>query len=77
MEDILKISERERIGQRIVELRKERGLSQKELAEMVGITPGNLSRIEAGKYDTKLESLARIAEPMGCQVDFVEITAPQ
>lgn len=67
------MTERERIGQRIVALRKEKGLSQKELAEMVGITPGNLSRIEAGKYDPKLESLARIAEPLGLMVDFVEL----
>ncbi|GHT53646.1 hypothetical protein FACS189451_03850 [Bacteroidia bacterium] len=42
----------EELGNRIKELRKIRNLSQKELAEQVGLTQGKISRLEAGKIGT-------------------------
>ena len=63
-----KLSERERIGRRIRQLREERGMLGKELAELVGIDPANLSRLEKGKYSVGLDILCRIAAALGKKV---------
>lgn len=65
------IRERERIGKRIAQLRKERGITQQELAERTGMQQGNIARIEAGKYSARFDTLQTIAEAMGLTVDFV------
>lgn len=66
-----KEQERQRIGQRIAQLRKERGITQQELAERTGMQQGNIARIEAGKYSARFDTLQIIAEAMGMTVDFV------
>ena len=43
---------------RLVFLRMQRGLSQKQLAEMLGISPGLLSRLERGWFTRP---------PVGCE----------
>ena len=63
--------ERERIGNRIRELRKERGLDAKELAHSIGIDPGNLSRIEQGRYSVGIDILNKIAGVLNMKLDFV------
>ena len=40
------------IHERIGDLRSSKGLSQKELSEIIGIVPSQLSRIESGKSRT-------------------------
>lgn len=65
------VQERQRIGQRIAQLRKERGITQQELAERTGMQQGNIARIEAGKYSARFDTLQTIAEAMGLTVDFV------
>ena len=66
-----KEQERQRIGQRIAQLRKERGITQQELAERTGMQQGNIARIEAGKYSARFDTLQIIAEAIGMTVDFV------
>lgn len=66
------MNERERIGKRISELRKSKGLSQAKLAELTGIAPGNIARIETGKYSTGIDLLSKIANAMGYKLDFIE-----
>lgn len=66
------MNERERIGKRISELRKSKGLSQAKLAELTGIAPGNIARIETGKYSTGIDLLSKIANVMGYKLDFIE-----
>lgn len=63
------MTERERIGRRIAELRELKGISQIELAEMTGIKQPNLSRIESGKYSTNIDLISRIAEAMNCRIE--------
>lgn len=63
--------ERQRIGARIAELRRERGMSQAQLAEAAGLRQSNVSRIEAGKYATTLDLLTTIADALGVKVDFI------
>ena len=67
-----KVQERMRIGQRIAELRHQRGMTQYELAERTGILRPHISRIEQGRYSVGLDTLAAIAEALGCTIDFVE-----
>lgn len=61
----------ERIGQRIQELRKEAGMTQKDLAEKCGMAQPNIARIEAGTYATSIDVLSRIAEALGKRIELV------
>ena len=49
------MNDRERIGKRIAQLRMEAGISQYKLAELTGLAPGNIARIETGKYSTGID----------------------
>jgi transcriptional regulator with XRE-family HTH domain len=48
------------IGSRLRELRKERGLTQAELARQIGIQQSDLSRMEKGEYRVSLDNLFKI-----------------
>lgn len=49
--------------------REHRGLSQTELAGMVGISPSYLSQLESGKRDGTAEVLATIATALNLTLD--------
>ncbi len=66
------MNERERIGKRIAELRKKRGYSQVKLGELAGVGPAHLARVELGQYSVGIDILTKIADALGCQIDFVE-----
>lgn len=68
-----KTSERQRIGRRIAELRKEQNLTQAQLAERCGIQQAHIARIETGRYSVGLDTLAQIATALGRSIDFVEV----
>lgn len=63
--------ERERIGERIKELRKEQNIDAKTLAKRIGIDAGNLSRIEQGKFSVGVDILNKIASALNMRLDFV------
>lgn len=67
------MNERERIGSRIKEIRKLRGLSTTQLAELTGLKQPNIVRIESGRYSTGLDILCKIAEALSCRLDFIKI----
>ena len=48
------------VGKRIRELRKDRGLTQAELAARVGVQQSDLCRMETGEYKVSLEALFKI-----------------
>jgi transcriptional regulator with XRE-family HTH domain len=48
------------IGSRLRQLRKERELTQAELARQIGIQQSDLSRIEKGEYRVSLDNLFKI-----------------
>ena len=62
---------------RIKELRKERKLSQEELAAAVGTTRQTITSIEVGKYTASLPLAYKIARYCGLRIedvfDFSEI----
>lgn len=64
MENELRI----RVGSQIATLRKEQGLSQRDLAERCGMNPSNIARIELGRYSVGLDILQRILESLDSDV---------
>ena len=59
------------IGARIVYYRKIRGMTQEYLAEIVGISPQYLSKIENGSYSKSVSFsvLMRIAEKLNVKIE--------
>ena len=63
---------RSRLRNRIKELRSSRGeISQRELAERVGVSRQTLNAIEGAKYSPSLEVAFRIAEVLGTELTKV------
>lgn len=49
----------------LMEVRKEQGLTQTELAEMMGTTHGHISRLERRLQDPTQETLEKWADALG------------
>lgn len=60
-----KISVTAKFGQRIKTLRKERGLSQEELAELSGLDRTYISGIERGLRNVALRNIEALAQALG------------
>jgi len=52
------------IVQAIIDVRKNAGLTQKQLSERTGITQGDISRLESGNANPSLNTLKRLASAM-------------
>jgi transcriptional regulator with XRE-family HTH domain len=64
---------RERVGLNLQRLRREKGLSQEELADRAGIHQTYLSGVERGKRNPTVVVLQRIAEALDADIaDLVE-----
>lgn len=57
-------------GCRLAEERKRQGLTQAQLAEVMGVTPGRVSQIERGELAT-IEAIARYIHALGGRLDLV------
>jgi transcriptional regulator with XRE-family HTH domain len=60
---------RERVGLNLQRLRREKGLSQEELADFAGIHQTYLSGVERGKRNPTVSVLQRIAEALGTDIE--------
>ena len=56
---------------RIAEFRKERGLSQRQLAKEIGTSQANLSRWEQGLNEPSIIECWKIADFFDVSIDFV------
>ena len=56
------------VGKRIKELRTKRGLSQTELAKLVGVTPSTISQVESDLIHPSLPALFKIAEVIAVEM---------
>ena len=62
----LKMNETEyRIIEEVIIARKERNLTQKDLAELIGTKQSNISRLESGNYNPTIDFLNKIAVAVG------------
>lgn len=60
------------IGQRLAELREQRGLTREELAERVGVSTSTLSRLESGQIQKfSDEVLTALVREFGVSTDFL------
>jgi predicted transcriptional regulator len=57
-----------RIADRVAERRLEKGLSQRELAELVGTTQSAIARLERGGRPPRIDTLLSIAEALDCDL---------
>ena len=58
-------------GNKICELRKEKGLSQRQLAKKLGTSQANLSRWEQGLNEPSIIECWKIADFFDVSIDFV------
>ena len=53
------------IIRQVLQARNEQNITQKELADRIGIKQSNISRLESGNYNPSLEFLQKIAAGLG------------
>lgn len=58
-------------GRRIRELRVERGLSQKEFAEQIGVAQNTVAQYEKGTAKTSLEVIVSLAVILNTTTDYL------
>lgn len=59
---------REAVVSQLKTLRKEQGMTQEHLAELVGTKKSNISRLESGRYNPSLDFLIKVANGLGKQI---------
>ena len=65
-----------KLAMKIAELRNQKGLSQQELAKLMGTSQQAISRIESGEYEGfTLKTLEKIAEATGMRVKIEFVAA--
>ena len=58
-----------KIIEEIIMARKEKNITQKELAELIGTRQSNISRLESGNYNPTLEFLNKVARAVGKKLE--------
>lgn len=71
MDNIDLHSNRQRIGERISEIRKAKGLRLEDVEERSGLRFQNISRIEQGLYNTGIDIYYKIAKAL--EVELKEL----
>ena len=56
------------VADQVADLRQQRGLSQRELAELVGTTQSAIARLERGGRPPRIDTLLRIADALDCEL---------
>ncbi|MGB5156932.1 helix-turn-helix transcriptional regulator [Desulfobacterium sp. N47] len=65
-----------KLAMKIAELREKKGLSQRQLAELMGTSQQAISRIESGEYEGfTLKTLEKIAEATGMRIKIEFVAA--
>lgn len=59
------------LGARIMQRRKELGIKQSELAEMLGVSDNQTSNIENGKSFPKLNNFISLCNILNCNADYL------
>ncbi len=68
---MLKKIDKNILPKRITEERKKRGLTQAQLAEQSGVTPGAISQIENRQRYPTIPVLSAIAKVLGVSIDYL------
>lgn len=60
-----------KLGERIREIRKEKGMSQVQLAHAIGKDQQSIQRLEAGNINPSFYYLCEIAEGLGIEIEIL------
>jgi transcriptional regulator with XRE-family HTH domain len=63
--------ESRRVGRRLKALRENRGLSQRDIAQLAGMSAPQLSKLEAGATDMRLSTVRSLLRAMGASFDDI------
>lgn len=66
------MTSKKQIGLQLVEIRKERGLSVRQLADLCGVGYASISRLENGNYNASIDILAKICDALEADIQVVE-----
>ena len=66
-----------RIGGLIRDARRHKGMTQAELADLLGTSQGAVTRIEAGKQNLSLDTLAKIGDALDSEFVSLGHSGPQ
>jgi len=58
-----------KIIEEIIMARREKNLTQKGLAQLIGTKQSNISRLESGNYNPSIDFLQKIASAMGKKLE--------
>lgn len=61
---------RKYVGECIRRAREAKGLSQRQLGKLTGLAHNHIGRIERGKYNVTVDTLAVIANALGVKITF-------
>lgn len=59
------------LGEILAELREDHHLSQRQLAEIMNVTPGTVSNYETGRYSPSLQTLSWFADYYEVTTDYL------
>ena len=59
------------LGDRLAESRKSKGSTQKQMAELLSITPRAWQRYESGDREPNVEQLIKLADYFGVTLDYL------
>ncbi len=57
----------------IIAVRKEQGISQRELGKLTGIKQPVIARIESGQSSPRIDTLVKLLEPLGKTIAVVPL----
>lgn len=57
------------VAEQVKMARKQAGMTQERLADIVGTKKSNISRLESGRYNPSFEFLSRIAQGLGKELE--------
>lgn len=66
----------EQVGERLRDRRREKGLSARELAEAIGVSPSMISMIENGRTNPSVGTLIAIVSALGTSLDSLFWSTP-
>jgi ribosome-binding protein aMBF1 (putative translation factor) len=62
---------------KIIEAREQRGLSQRDLAEISGLKQPAIARLESLKATPQIDTLFKILHPLGYTIEIVPLNSEQ
>lgn len=57
------------VAEQVKMARKQAGMTQERLADIVGTKKSNISRLESGRYNPSFEFLSKIAQGLGKELE--------